>query len=143
MNRSSDTAPLSDADPLAPDAPAPPCIRTLRQRPAFLACARSKRVVRAGFVLQGRDRRDGTPDIGIGFTASKKVGNAVMRNRAKRRLRALARRVMPIRGKAGWDYVLIARKAETAGLGFEQLHDDLEHALNRLHGSGKECASAS
>ncbi len=71
--------------------------------------------------------------IRIGFTASKKVGKAVARNRAKRRLRALAREILPKAARPGWDYVLIARKDETARRNFAQMAQELEKALSRLH----------
>ncbi len=67
----------------------------------------------------------------VGFTASKKVGNAVTRNRAKRRLRALAREVMADHAAGGQDYVLIAR-AETVTRSYALLKDDVVAALRRL-----------
>lgn len=83
-------------------------------------------------LVQGRDRRDGKPTIRVGFTCSKKVGNAVVRNRAKRRLRAIAREFLPVAGQPGWDYVLIGRAEATAVLPFDDLRRDLAHALRRL-----------
>jgi ribonuclease P protein component len=68
----------------------------------------------------------------LGFTVTKKVGNAVVRNRARRRLRAAADRVMPGTGRAGWDYVLIGR-AETLTRPFERLCEDLERAVAAVH----------
>ncbi len=62
-----------------------------------------------GFVLQVRPRDDGSPDMRVGFTITKKIGNAVVRNRMKRRLRALARDVLPDSGVRGADHVLIGR----------------------------------
>jgi ribonuclease P protein component len=88
-------------------------------------------------MVQARDRRDGDPSIRVGFTCSKKVGNAVARNRAKRRLREVARMVLPAQGKPGWDYVLIGRKDVTAERDFEDLKGDLKFALKRLHSNGK------
>lgn len=69
--------------------------------------------------------------VRVGFTASRKVGNAVVRNRAKRRLRAVAAQVLSNRGKSGMDYVLIAR-AVTATRPFAALLTDLEVALRRV-----------
>ena len=62
-----------------------------------------------GFVLLVHDRKDGDPAMGVGFTVTKKIGNAVVRNRMKRRLRALARELLAERGVAGADHVLIGR----------------------------------
>lgn len=67
----------------------------------------------------------------VGFTASRKVGGAVVRNRAKRRLRAAAAHILPDAGRPGTDYVLIARAA-TAARPFAALLDDLETALRRV-----------
>ena len=87
-----------------------------------------------GLVLQAAPR-PGPPLAGaavrVGFTASRKVGNAVIRNRAKRRLRAAAAEVLAARGRADTDYVLIAR-ADTAGRPYAALIADLEAALRRV-----------
>lgn len=109
-----------------------PRLEGLKRRADFLACARARRAVTPGFILQGRDRGDGARAIRVGFTASKKVGNAVARNRAKRRLRALARAHLPELGRVGWDYVLIARRDSTASLPFDRLGADLASTLRRL-----------
>jgi ribonuclease P protein component len=69
----------------------------------------------------------------VGFTCSRKVGNAVARNRAKRRLRAAARAVLPETGRPGWDYVLIGRPEATAGRAWPDLLADLRAALARVH----------
>ena len=116
--------------PLPARDPAP---ARLTQRSDFLRAARGRRTALPGFVLQGRDRHDGTPDIRAGFTCSKKVGNAVARNRAKRRLRALARLDLARLGRPGWDYVLIGRHDATARLPFDTLREDLARGLARLH----------
>lgn len=111
---------------------------TLRRRADFLAAARARRQATPGFILQARRRGTDTappgPDeVRVGFTCSKKVGNAVARNRAKRRLRALARQVLPKNGKPGWDYVLIGRRDETAARDFARMAQELQSALERLH----------
>ncbi len=114
-------------------------LEVLKKRADFLAAARAHRVARPGFVLQGRVRRadetPGAPGVPrVGFTCSKKVGNAVARNRAKRRLRAAAQAVLPGAGRPGWDYVLIGRRDATAALPFARLLDELGAAVARLHG---------
>jgi len=86
-----------------------------------------------GLVLQTRDRADGET-LRVGFTASRKVGGAVQRNRAKRRLRAAAEQVLGSKGRAAHDYVLIAR-AETVRRPFPLLLDDLDRALQRIGGA--------
>ncbi len=98
-----------------------------------VAAARTKRVM-PGFILQASQRNNDATDIRVGFTASRKVGNAVMRNRAKRRLRALAERVLPDLGSPGMDYVLIGRQ-ETALLPFAEMEQDLRSALTTLQRS--------
>ena len=84
-----------------------------------------------GFVLLVRDRRDGDPQQRVGFTVSRKVGGAVVRNRMKRRFRALAREILPANGVAGADHVLIGR-----GSGIErpyaQLREELVKALGKV-----------
>jgi ribonuclease P protein component len=70
-------------------------------------------------------------EISFGVTATKKLGNAVVRNRAKRRLRAVAEAVFPVSGKAGTEYVLIGRQG-TLDRSFEKLLEDLELALQMI-----------
>ena len=77
-----------------------------------------------GFVLLVRARGDESPDMRIGITVSKKVGNAVIRNRMKRRFRALARAVLPESGVPGADHVLIGRQS-----GIERPYAELKAEL--------------
>lgn len=113
-----------------------PRLETLTKRRDFLACARSRKAPAPAFLLQARRRApDEAPDevVRVGYTASKKVGNAVARNRAKRRLRALARAVIAAEGTPGWDYVLVARRDETNSRPFAEMEADLSRALARVH----------
>jgi ribonuclease P protein component len=84
-------------------------LRRLVRRSEFLAANNGKRVPMPGFVLLVRARSDDDATVGIGFTVTKKIGNAVVRNRMKRRFRALAREILPDAGLPGADHVLIGR----------------------------------
>ena len=106
-------------------------IKRLLRRPQFLAAAKGVSEARGAVVIQRLDRSDGSPHIGLGFTATRKVGGAVVRNRAKRRLREAARLLLPRFGQPGTDYVFIARDA-TADIGWTRLLDDMESALISL-----------
>lgn len=112
------------------------CLTVLRKRAEFLAAARARRAPVAGFLLQARQRADSESAEGIrvGFTCSKKVGNSVVRNRAKRRLREVARLVLTRQGRPGWDYVLIGKPDATVSRNFAALLDDMSRALERVHG---------
>jgi len=111
-------------------------METLRKRADFLAANSGRRAAMPGFVLLGRDRGDGA-DPRVGFTCSKKLGNAVTRNRAKRRLRALAREVLAARARPGWDYVLIGRQGTTVSRDYAAMGDDLARAAAKIHGAGR------
>jgi ribonuclease P protein component len=115
------------------------CLQVLTKRSDFLKAAKAKRHAMPGFIVQARQRSTGEPatDIRIGYTCSKKVGNAVARNRAKRRLREIARAVLPDHALPGWDYVLIGRSDITASRDFGDLTGDLRRALEKIHGRMK------
>lgn len=114
----------------------PPAVSlcVLTKRADFVRASHARRFGTQGFNLQARKRAEGEASgIRVGFTCSKKVGNAVARNRAKRRLRAIAREILPQSGRDGWDYVLVGRKETTASLPFDQLLADLRRALQKVH----------
>src|SRR5262245_42278448 len=89
------------------DAPFP--IERLRKRPEFLACAQAPSCAKGALVVQALARQDEKLLVRAGFTATKRIGGAVVRNRAKRRMREAARQLLPAFGKPGFDYVFIAR----------------------------------
>ena len=111
----------------------PEGISTLKIRADFLRAAQAKRHGAGSFLLQARRRGDTSAGIRVGFTASKKIGNAVLRNRAKRRLREIARMVLPAQGVAGWDYVLVARPGVTVSRDFAAMLTEMEMALQAIH----------
>ena len=126
---------------MTPDRPA---LHTLRVRREFLAVAKGDKQVRRGLVLQARQRdvdaqTDTAADtvIRFGLTATKKIGNAVIRNRTRRRLRALAHEILSAHGQAGYDYVLIGRAA-TKHQTWDGLRTDLRSALKKLHKAENE-----
>ena len=110
-------------------------ITVLKRRAEFLLAAKSGfKFIKPAMVVQARLRgNDETSpsSIRIGFTATRKLGNAVVRNRAKRRLRSAAAKIAPELGLAGCDYVFIGREATCRGT-FDDLIRDMKHALKRL-----------
>src|SRR4029450_11278965 len=101
------------------------------QRPAFLAANGGKRAPMPGFVLLVRPRGDEDPTMRVGFTVTKKIGNAVIRNRMKRRLRAPARETLPDHGIAGADQVLIGREGGIER-DYASLAAELKRALRKV-----------
>ncbi len=115
-----------------------PVVLRLKHRPQFLRVAGTRRKwVAPGLIVQARqrpdDEREAVPPetVRIGFTVSKKVGNAVKRNRARRRLRAAVDEVAPFHAREGYDFVVIGRAA-TVKRPYEMLVNDLKTAFKRL-----------
>jgi ribonuclease P protein component len=104
---------------------------TLTQRKDFLAANSGRRAPMPAFVLLVKPRGDGDPTMRVGYTVTKKIGNAVVRNRIKRRFRALAREVLPVSGVIGADHVLIGR-SDALTRDFARLRADLTKALAKL-----------
>ena len=109
----------------------------LQRRADFLAANNGKRAPMPAFVLLVRPRGDDDPVMRLGITVTKKIGNAVVRNRMKRRFRALARELLPAAGLTGADHVLIGR----AG-GIEQDFADLRRQLRKALGKVSPSAPA-
>jgi ribonuclease P protein component len=110
----------------------------LKRREEFLKVAATRRKCAVpGLVLQAARGPADAASIRVGFTATKKLGGAVVRNRAKRRLRAAAAAVLPVAGTRGYDYVLVAR-AGTLDRSWPALLDDLRKALEALAPKGRE-----
>ena len=89
------------------------------------------RATTPGFILLVRDRKDKDSRMRVGFTVTKKIGGAVVRNRMKRRFRALAREIVPVKGFPGADHVMIGRGKGIAR-DFSLLRSELAGALDRL-----------
>jgi len=110
-------------------------LSTLKKRAEFLRVRSGRRWSTPAFVLEARVRSDAAPseaEARFGFTVSKKIGGAVMRNRVRRRLRALVAALEPARVRPGYDYVLIARPGAIART-YRDLKADLEQALKGVH----------
>lgn len=103
----------------------------LKKRSEFLSVARGARAARRAFVLQGRCDGDAERGPRFGFTVTKKIGNAVVRNRIRRRLKA-AVDIAAADARDGCDYVLIGRWAALSS-SFPRLTRDLEGALSAIH----------
>ena len=105
----------------------------IQHRADFLRAAQGRKAGTGGFLLQARARDDGSDITRVGFTASKKIGNAVFRNRAKRRMRALAREILAAAARPGWDYVLVAKPNATVSRDYVLLQEDLRGAISMVH----------
>ena len=103
----------------------------LTVRPQFLFVRGGLSERRRSLVIQARFRKSGGAHVGEGYTSTKKIGNAVIRNRSRRRLKVAAADLLPRFGVPGADYVFIARM-DTAGIGWQRLLDDMESALISL-----------
>jgi ribonuclease P protein component len=115
---------------------APFPIERLKKRPDFLACAQGASLAKGAVVVQARLRDDDNPLVRAGFTATKRIGGSVVRNRAKRRMREAARLLLPDHASPGHDYVFIARGGVTTRP-WARLLDDVKTALIRLAADGK------
>lgn len=103
----------------------------LTKRSEFLACAKAPYCARGAIVVQARLREDDDALVRVGFTATKRIGGAVQRNRAKRRMREAARQILPLMATPGTDYVIIARTGVITRE-WTRLLDDVKSALLRL-----------
>ncbi len=108
-----------------------PKLERLKKRADFLACAKGAVCARGALLVQARARADGSPLVRTGFTATRRVGGAVIRNRAKRRMREAARLILPPLARPGFDYVFIARGGAPSRP-WPRLLDDMKSALIRL-----------
>lgn len=115
-------------------------VHSLKRRASFLAVAASgKKWVAPGFILQLapldhaglKEPERASPALHYGLTATKKIGNAVIRNRARRRLRELVRLILACHADPGYVYVLVARETAVK-LNFQLLRDDLTKALHKM-----------
>ena len=110
---------------------AKPSISRLTKRSEFLACAKAPSCAKGAVVIQALPRGDDSLPFRVGFTATKRIGGAVERNRAKRRLREAARQIFPVVAAPGTDYVIIARGGVLTRP-WTRLLDDVKSALLRL-----------
>ena len=104
---------------------------TLKNRRDFLALRSAPKSGAPAFLLVGQPSSGAGEGIRVGYTVTKKLGGAVVRNRIRRRLRAAAREIFPLHGRAGFDYVLIARSAAQSRP-YDTILDDMKRALLRL-----------
>ncbi len=139
LTRPSSAIPVAQAPGVTDPRPAEArsTVVRLQKRWQFLACAKGRSLARGGVAIQALPRSDDDRHIGVGFTATRKIGGAVQRNRAKRRMREAARQLLPLHGEPGHDYVFVAR----GGLierDWRRLLDDVRAALMGLAAGADE-----
>ena len=105
-------------------------LETLSKRVDFIAASKAEKFIGKSIIVQARP--NSLEIIRVGYTASKKVGNAIMRNRAKRRMRAAAAETLAQYGTSSTDYVLIGRAESTCNTKFTDLKFELIHAFKKL-----------
>ena len=112
-------------------------LEKITKRPDYVKMRNGHKVSMPGFILQGKSRAVDTSVNSTvsryGLTCSKRIGNAVKRNRAKRRLRSAAMAILPYSALEGWDYVLIGKTNSTENMSFDILKDNLITALRKIH----------
>jgi ribonuclease P protein component len=112
-------------------------LERLKRRAQFLAVAQGRSAARGAIVVQALPQADDPSLIRVGFTATKRIGGSVVRNRAKRRMREAARALLPLHGLPGCDYVFVAR-AGAPTRPWERLLDDVKSALISLAAGGDD-----
>ena len=107
---------------------------TIRDRASFVRLSSGNRFVVSCFILlYAPNPEKSQKECRVGYTATKKLGGAVVRNRIKRRLREAVRQVVPVHGKTGYDYVFIAR-SKVSTCDFSELVREMEFAFSRIKG---------
>lgn len=110
-------------------------LETLKSRRDFLRVRGGTRWAANTFVLEAKPRPDGEKDAGrprFGFTVTKKLGSAVVRNRIRRRLKEAVRDIAATKALPGFDYVIVARESALSAV-FRTLVNDLSYALDKVH----------
>ncbi len=130
-------APVGDRPTVVKDSRSTQLGRLTKRAEFLKVAAGRKRWAAPGLVLEARQTNSGDDDLRVGFTVSRKVGGAVERNRVRRRLRNVARTVLPSSAKRGYDYVLIGRRAALTRP-YEGLIADLEESLRRVKATRAE-----
>ncbi len=115
------------------------CVTVIRARTDFIALRNGRRWSTSTLILQSLTRADLDSNCRVGYTVTKKVGNAIVRNRIKRRLREAVRQSFPGHALLGHDYALIA-KQRALNADFSKIVQDLKTALDRVHSNGQKPA---